>query len=554
MASEARSTSQSLERFKLTGVKRSHTRRHLGQGAYGYVEEYIYRELKCAGKKLMPVLRESIANKEQERALYENAARECMTLSTLKHPNIVQFLGVHFEDDDPVPILIMEYVPYTLSGFLDKHKNSIPPEIAYGVLVDVARALCYLHGGDNIIMHRDLSANNILLTLDLTAKVSDLGTARILNVSVAEKIERCKRMTKCPGTPVYMPLEARSEVPCYDESLDCFSYGVLILHILTGEWPIPSDKIHDEGRPVGVLSDIDQRREFIEKIDENHPLMGLIHNCLDHKSKRSSAKVILKKVEEVQKQCCKPQVDRMTLLIQQKLADERKAVLEGELNRLKDEKKRLELLHEAEVEEIEKLENENIMLRSLVELRNTEQEAMEKCAQNKDELCRKKEDEISTLKQEINSMKKHIEDEMQAYRNKKDEEMQAYQKEKDEDMRAYQKQKDEDMRAYQKQKDDEMQAYKKHKDDEVQAYKKQKDDEIQAYKKQKDDNMNAKEKEINDYKESLVKKERIIDEAIRKNNERAHEDKSHSEKGAIMEYLRSGTQVSSFRLVCCCKN
>ena len=564
----------SLKHFKLTGVKHGHTRRHLGQGAYGYVEEYTYRELKCAGKKLTPALRESTTTKEEEKALYENAARECVTLSGLKHPNIVQFLGVHFEDDDPVPILIMEYVPYTLSGFVEKHKKSIPPEITYGVLVDVARALCYLHGGDEIIIHRDLSANNILLTLDLTAKVSDLGTARILNVSIAEKIERCKRMTKCPGTPVYMPLEACSDVPSYDETLDCFSYGVLILHILTGEWPVPSEKISDEGHQVVMMNDIDRRRQFIEMIDENHPLIGLVYNCLDHKSRRPSAKSILKKVEEVQKQCCKPQVDRMTLLIQQRLTDERKAVLEVELSHLKDEKKRLELLQSEEVKEkttkIEEVENENVMLRSLVEVRNTEQKALEKRAQSKDELCRKKEDEISALKQEINSMKKQIEEEMQAYRKKKDEEMLVYQKEKDEDMRAYQKQKDEDIQAYQKQKDEDMRAYQKQKDEDMLAYQRQKDDEMQAYKKQKDDEMNAKEEEmgvkiseitameeeINDYRESLAKKETIIDEVIRKNNERAHEDlhRSHCKKGPVMEYLRSGTQVSSFGLVCCCKN
>ena len=59
-----------------------------------------------------------------------------------------QFLGIHFEAEDPSPISIMEYVPYTLSRFLEQHKDVvIPPEIVYGILVDVAQALCYLHGG-----------------------------------------------------------------------------------------------------------------------------------------------------------------------------------------------------------------------------------------------------------------------------------------------------------------------------------------------------------------------------------------------------------------------
>ena len=54
----------------------------------------------------------------------------------------------------------------------------------------------------------------------------------------------------------------------------------------------------------------------------------------------------------------------------------------------------------------------------------------------------------------------------------------------------------------------------------------------------------------NDYQEKLLKKEKIIDEAIERNNERAqkaHEDlhRNESEKGAVMEYLRSGTQVGT---------
>ena len=500
MTSTAESTPSSLNSFKLTGVKC--TNRHLGQGSYGYVEEYIYRELRCAGKKLMSVLREG-TTKDEEKALYGNAANECVVLSKLKHPNIVQFLGVHFEGEDPAPILVMEYVPHTLSDFLDRHKKRAPQEITYGILVDVARALCYLHGGSPIIIHRDLSANNVLLTLDLRAKVSDLGTAKILNVSLTEKIERCKKMTKCPGTPAYMPLEACSEDSVYDETIDCFSYGVLILHILTGEWPVPNDKIHDEDHQT---NDIHRRQQYIRKIDDNHPLLGLIYSCLDHKSKRPSAKVILDKVLEVQKQCCKQQSNRMTLLTELETNSERRAALERELGQLKDKQKRLDLLHSKEAEvkamEIGKLEHENEMLRSLVEVRNNEQEALEKRVQSKDDMLYKKEEEISAMKQkmdqEINAVKKRVKEEIQAIQKQRDEEIQAHQKQIDEEMNA------------------------------------------------KETEIGAKEKEINDYKEKLVKKERLIDEAIRKNSQRAHEalHRSQSQRDAVMEYLRSGTQVS----------
>ena len=495
MTSGAGPATISLERFKLSGVKR--TNRPLGQGAYGYVEEYTYRELRCAGKKLLPILTEC-TTRQQNRAILEKAAEECILLSNFKHPNIVQFLGVHFEDGDPVPILIMEYVPYTLSRFLASSNKAIPPEITYGILVDVARALCYLHGGDPIVIHRDLSANNVLLTSDLRAKVSDLGTARILNVSINEKDKRCQMMSKCPGTPVYMPPEARSENPDYDENLDCYSYGVLILHILSGEWPVPVDKVHNESdQVVVVLKDIQRRQKYIEMIDENHPLMDLMKNCLDErKSKRPSARDILARVEEVRKRCRLQLPDRMALLIQQRKDAEQKTDLERELGDLKKEKKRLELLHSEEQEKIEMeigtLMNQNEMLRSLVAVRNTETEALEKRVQSKDEMLRQKEEEITRLKQEA--------------------------------------------------------------DREIKEMKKSFEDKLEAYQKQKDDETEAKKKELRDYKESVLKQEGIVEAAIKRNKERAqkvHEalHRSQAEKRTVMEYLRSGTQVCC-TLVC----
>ena len=478
----------SLEQFRLSDVK--NTRRPLGQGSYGYVEEYIYRELKCAGKKLMPLLREG-TRKEDERALLRRAADECLTLSQLKHPNIVQFLGVHFGEDDPAPILLMEYVPYTLSSFLDKYGVNIPREISYGVLVDVARALCYLHGCPRPIVHRDLSANNVLLTRDYRAKISDLGTAKILDISVTKKAELCQKMTSCPGTPAYMPPEARVEEAIYDETLDCYSYGVLLLHILTGEWPVRKESIRDDKQQVVVLNDIDCRRKYLDKVDDSHPLKGLIYECLKHKNERPSAKKILCKVQEAQKRFCTQESDRMTLLMQHKKDAERKLAMEREVTRLKNEKERMEHVHSEEEKvaalEMEQIKSDNSMFKSLVEIRNSEQAALEKRVQSKDELLRKKEEEITALKQKM--------------------------------------------------------------DQEVNAMKKRYEDELCAYKKQKDEEMEAKEKEIGEYRENLERKEKMIEEAVVKSEERqrkAHEalHRRQSGGGAVMQYLRSGTQVS----------
>ena len=66
-------------------------------------------------------------------------------------------------------------------AYLEKY-GVLPEEISYGVLHDVALSLCFFHERSPPIIHRDLS-NNFLLTSNMSAKLSVLGVAKILNLS-----------------------------------------------------------------------------------------------------------------------------------------------------------------------------------------------------------------------------------------------------------------------------------------------------------------------------------------------------------------------------------
>ena len=168
-----------LRRFELDGVR--DTGREVGHGSYAVVKELKFRGLKCVGKKVHDILFNSATPQEQA-ALLERFAGECELLSGLHHPCIVQFLGVCFEQGSPLPVLVMEYLHTTLSACLERY-GVLPKEISYGILRDVALGLCYLHEHSPPIIHRDLSANNILLTSSMNAKLSDLGVAKILNLT-----------------------------------------------------------------------------------------------------------------------------------------------------------------------------------------------------------------------------------------------------------------------------------------------------------------------------------------------------------------------------------
>ena len=86
-----------------------------------------------------------------------------------------------------------------------------------------------------------------------------------------------------------MPPEAMLDRPKYTSKVDIFSFGVLVVHILAGEWPIPSAAFaEDPNDPNGVVlvTEFERRRRFIDRIREGHPLLGLIEQCLSNVASR----------------------------------------------------------------------------------------------------------------------------------------------------------------------------------------------------------------------------------------------------------------------------
>ena len=269
---------QAFEQFTLRQVRI--TENEFGHGSYAVVMELEYRGLKCAGKKLYRVLYETGIGHAARRYL-----EECHLLSQTRHPNIVQFLGVCFEEGSQFPILVMEFLPTNLTSCLERY-GILPDEINFSILHDVSLGLVYLHGQTPVIVHRDLSANNVLLSTNMTAKISDLGVARILNLTPLQ----VSRMTETPGTPAYMPPEVMVANPHYNTSVDVFSFGIMMIHTFTAQWPLPSigpTRI-DPANPDRLIpvTEAERREEFLRKISPDHPLMDLIMRCLSNNPQR----------------------------------------------------------------------------------------------------------------------------------------------------------------------------------------------------------------------------------------------------------------------------
>lgn len=149
-------------------------------------------------------------------------------MSRMHHPNIVQFLGVYFELEFTLPILVM---PINLTACI-RHHSILSEGICYFVLLNIAEGLHFLHDRSSPIIHRDLSSHNILITPTLLA---DLGVARVVNLSPLQG----SGLTPNLGTLAYMPPEVMVENPHYNASVDRFSYGVLMVQVFCGQPPNP---------------------------------------------------------------------------------------------------------------------------------------------------------------------------------------------------------------------------------------------------------------------------------------------------------------------------
>ena len=261
----------------------------LGIGAYGKVCKAKCGQLPCAAKLLHDTLFQD--NDPGTRNLTSKFLQECQFLSTIKHPSIVQYLGIASDPQSRRPVLLMELMDESLTRFLERLTSPLLYHSQLNICHDVALALAYLHSND--IIHRDLSGNNVLLIGEGSrAKVTDFGMSKLMDMN-----PRMTPLTQVPGTPAYMPPEALTTPPHYSSQLDCFSHGVLTLQIITRNFPNPGDAttiIEDRRYPTGRVSvfipESERRKKDIDLVEPSHPLLPITLDCLkDRDTERPSA-------------------------------------------------------------------------------------------------------------------------------------------------------------------------------------------------------------------------------------------------------------------------
>ena len=260
----------------------------LGSGAYGKVCKAKLNELPCAAKLLHAILFES--DDPHSPTIRCRFVQECQLLQNMRHPNVVQYLGMTHDPQSGLPILLMELLDGNLTDFLEHSDGPIPYYLQVNLWYDIALALAYLHS--KRIIHRDLSGNNVLLIAGRRAKVTDFGMSKLTNGDAT----KC-RLTHCPGNAAYMSPEALIEPPVYGESLDVFSSGVVAVQTITRKFPNPAPSMmrcDDPNSPLGfsvaLIPEVERRKDHINSVDVEHPMLPAALRCLsDREQDRPSA-------------------------------------------------------------------------------------------------------------------------------------------------------------------------------------------------------------------------------------------------------------------------
>ncbi|EPS64395.1 hypothetical protein M569_10385, partial [Genlisea aurea] len=229
----------------------------IGDGSFGLVyKARLQSGSAVAVKKLSP---DAFHGRREFRA-------EMETLGRIDHRNIVKILGYCASGRDR--ILIYELIERgSLDQWLHENGSSRPPlpwNTRTKIIKGVATGLSFMHSLETPIIHRDIKPGNVLLDAAFEPHIADFGLARQLYGSRSSF-----SMTQVAGTMGYMPPEYLQGITVATAMGDVYSFGMLILEIVTGRRPSNPFSIEDgtETMLIDWITAMDKQGRYVEMLD-----------------------------------------------------------------------------------------------------------------------------------------------------------------------------------------------------------------------------------------------------------------------------------------------
>ncbi|XP_062024734.1 LRR receptor-like serine/threonine-protein kinase RGI2 [Rosa rugosa] len=231
----------------------------IGKGCSGVVYRAEMENEDIAVKKLWPTTTASRYDC-QSRGVRDSFSAEVKTLGSIRHKNIVRFLGCCWNRN--TRLLMYEYMPNgSLGGLLhERSGNCLEWDIRYRIVLGAAQGLAYLHH-DCVppIVHRDIKANNILIGPDFEPCIADFGLAKLVDEG-----DFARSSNTVAGSYGYIAPEYGYSMKITEKS-DVYSYGIVVLEVLTGKQPI--DPTIPDG--LHIVDWVRQKRGGIEVLDQS---------------------------------------------------------------------------------------------------------------------------------------------------------------------------------------------------------------------------------------------------------------------------------------------
>ncbi|WVZ66195.1 hypothetical protein U9M48_015453 [Paspalum notatum var. saurae] len=232
----------------------------LGEGGFGAVYKGVLPDgEEIAVKRLSRSSTQGVEELKNELAL----------VAKLKHRNLVRLIGVCLEQQER--LLVYEFVPNRSLDLIlfdseNENRKLLTWEQRYNIINGIARGLQYLHQDSQLkVVHRDLKANNILLDANMNPKISDFGLARIFGRDQTQAVT-----SRVVGTYGYMAPEYLMRGN-YSVKSDAFSFGVMVLEIITGRKNNDSGNTHNSGDLLTTVWEHWEAETVTELVD---PSMG----------------------------------------------------------------------------------------------------------------------------------------------------------------------------------------------------------------------------------------------------------------------------------------
>ncbi|RAL47264.1 hypothetical protein DM860_013229 [Cuscuta australis] len=257
--------------------------RVVGEGGYGIVYRGILDDNTTIAVKNL------LNNRGQAEREFKV---EVEAIGRVRHKNLVRLLGYCAEGAHRM--LVYEYVNNgNLEQWLHGDVGPCSPltwEIRMNIILGCAKGLTYLHEGlEPKVVHRDIKSSNILLDRQWNPKVSDFGLAKLLGS------ERTYVTTRVMGTFGYVAPEYAS-TGMLNERSDVYSFGILLMEIITGRVPV------DYKRPPGEVKLVD----WIKTMVSNRNSEGV----LDPKLPENPSSRALKRALLVALRCVDPNAQK----------------------------------------------------------------------------------------------------------------------------------------------------------------------------------------------------------------------------------------------------